>query len=111
MSFTPFRQVAEEVESQLQKYKAAVDDINAKAAAGGHQVTAPGASGCRGGVWWGEEPCGSPVQCDSSVLLMSSGLSKQMRSTHPASTAAGLPAASPRARPRAPLLLWLRERA
>ncbi|KIY95437.1 Sec1 family domain-containing protein 1, partial [Monoraphidium neglectum] len=33
----PFPRVAEEVESQLQKYKAAVDDINAKAAAGGHQ--------------------------------------------------------------------------
>jgi len=33
----PFPKVAEEVESQLQKYKAAVDEINAKAAAGGQQ--------------------------------------------------------------------------
>ena len=34
----PPPQVAEEVETQLQKYKAAVDEINAKAAASGQQV-------------------------------------------------------------------------
>ncbi|KAI8474656.1 MAG: SM/Sec1-family protein [Monoraphidium minutum] len=33
----PFPKVAEEVETQLQKYKASVDEINAKAAAGGQQ--------------------------------------------------------------------------
>lgn len=46
-----FHQVAEEVESQLQKYKAAVDEINAKTG-GEHDTDTNGEGGYWGGGWW-----------------------------------------------------------
>jgi hypothetical protein len=52
----PSPQVAEEVETQLQKYKSAVDEINAKAAAGGQQVRGARAQAMRKDTWPAHPP-------------------------------------------------------